>query len=228
MKSRCVILLSGLAIAGSLCAQPRQGNSAESKNFLLDASKPYVYLELDHVGPREPMQEGEPRVGLWLRLKNNCTVPIVVVMLKSSSVKAEPGVMDEIVPNPPAPKGDTAGSGIIYKPGQEGLAGLFLAPNSHGDEAWGEEGIHKGAPHGYNGDREPGVPMLTVVPSGGTFLFSLPISHVSKTWHFEVPFRFALEREGSTRQPYSYVALFWDDLPESYRKASEADQVPPR
>ncbi|MGC2299646.1 MAG: hypothetical protein WA476_12645, partial [Acidobacteriaceae bacterium] len=125
--------MSGLVIAGSLCAQPRQGSSAESKNFLLDASKPYVYLELDHVGPREPMLEGEPTVGLWLRLKNNCTVPIVVVLLKGSSVKAEPGVMDEIVPNPPAPKGDTAGSGIIYKPGQAGLAGLFLAPNSHED-----------------------------------------------------------------------------------------------
>jgi hypothetical protein len=69
-------------------------------------------------------------------------------------------------------------------------------------------------PHGYSWE---GLSVLTIIPAGGTLLFSLPINHVSKTWHVEVPFRFALETDGKTRPPYSYLAFFWDDLPEVYR-----------
>jgi hypothetical protein len=217
MKNIGVFLLLGLLSTGSLCGQPHKEGTAKASSFLLDSSKPYVYLEVDHVGQREPLLQGEPTVGLWLRLKNNCALPVVIVMLKGSLEKLNPSVMDEVVPNPPQAKGDTTGSGIIYKVEQEGLTDVFVTPNQDEAEVRGAEGGSNSVPRGYNGGQEPGVPVLTVVPPGGEISFSVPNNHVGKTWHFEVPFRFALKREGPIRQPYSYVAFFWEDLPEKYR-----------
>jgi hypothetical protein len=65
-----------------------------------------------------------------------------------------------------------------------------------------------------------------VVPPGGEILFSVPSNHVSKSWHFEIPFRFALKHDGPIRQPYSYAAFFWEDLPEAYRTRSIESPAP--
>ncbi len=46
--------------------------------FLLDGSRPYAYLQFDHVGVRKPIEAGEGSEGLWLRIVNNCVVPIAV------------------------------------------------------------------------------------------------------------------------------------------------------
>jgi len=44
----------------------------------LDPTKPIVYVKFDHSGPRDPVQDGEPKRGLWLRLVNNSVIPITV------------------------------------------------------------------------------------------------------------------------------------------------------
>lgn len=57
------------------------GFPAESQvqaKLALDETKPIVYIQFDHAGPRQPVQEGEPPNGLWLRLVNNSVLPIVV------------------------------------------------------------------------------------------------------------------------------------------------------
>jgi len=193
-------------------------------DFVLNPSKPYVYLVVDHVGPRKPLRNGEPDKGMWLRLVNNCRLPLVIIASKPSAnaAEGEPWVQDEVVPNKPSPGVDSQGAGVGYEPGQESLAEIFLHPNDDEAEVRGAEKSAKSSrglierPHGYNDGYQPGPQVLKVIPPGGEILFSLPINHVSKTWHVEVPFRFALKQEGTIRQPYSHVAFFRGDLPESH------------
>jgi hypothetical protein len=225
---RKVLLFIAFLASLSMPAQTQGHPAAQKTEFRLDLSKPYVYLEVDHIGPRTPLRESEPREGIWLRLRNNCDVPIVVVTFGHPPGKPEAalGVVDEVVPNAPDAGPESAGSGIGYSPEQKDLTDIFLSPDQNEAEIKGVEDSLKGVsegkesasrPHGYNGGYQPGFQVLTVIPPGVAVPFSVPISHVSKTWHFEVPFRFALKHEGAIRQPYSYVAFFWDDLPESYR-----------
>lgn len=44
-------------------------------DFLLDSSRPYVYLKFDHIGPRKPQQEGEGELDCGFALS------IIVVLL---------------------------------------------------------------------------------------------------------------------------------------------------
>jgi hypothetical protein len=49
------------------------------EHFVIDRSLPYVYIEVDHVGDRKPAGLDEVPKGIWLRLVNNCTIPIRVL-----------------------------------------------------------------------------------------------------------------------------------------------------
>jgi hypothetical protein len=51
----------------------------------LDPTRPIVYIEFDHAGPREPIENGEPKQGIWLRLVNNSVVPIDVEAMGTST-----------------------------------------------------------------------------------------------------------------------------------------------
>lgn len=51
----------------------------------LDSSKPIVYIEFDHAGPREPVEQGEPAQGIWLRLVNNSIVAIEVETMDTAT-----------------------------------------------------------------------------------------------------------------------------------------------
>jgi hypothetical protein len=120
-------LLTALLYAAG--AGTKVASSVES--FLIDPSKPYVYLEVDHLGPRKPLRDGEPGTGIWLRLKNNSTLPVVVI---ASGVPAESAgealwIEDEVVPNRPSTGTESMGSGMGYRPGQEDLTDIFLSPN---------------------------------------------------------------------------------------------------
>jgi hypothetical protein len=212
---------------------------APESDFLIDPSKPYVYLELDHVGPRRPLREGEPGTGLWLRLKNNCRLPIVVMAYGSLSAGDEVlSVADEVVRNPHAfGKGDGGAGGILARQGLEGMTDIFIFPNMTEAEIAAAEDMEKRAepdhhskkaaerPHGYNAGNEPMSPTITEIPPGKQLLFSLPASHVSESWHIEIPFRLALANTSGIRPPYSYVAFYDKDLKEPAEHA--APSAPP-
>src|SRR5947209_7194252 len=83
---------TALLIASTMQAQ------APVTSFVIDESKPYVYLQLDHLGPRKPLHQGEPSTGIWLRIVNNCKVPISVPSYGIPTGDAGTGVLDEIVP----------------------------------------------------------------------------------------------------------------------------------
>lgn len=82
-----------LVVSTSLLAQ-----NAPS-DFVLDKSKPFAYLEFDHVGPRKPYQAGEGNTGLWLRVVNNCRIPIVLRSIPAAEGEAGVILEDQIVPN---------------------------------------------------------------------------------------------------------------------------------
>lgn len=56
-----------------------------------------------------------------------------------------------------------------------------------------------------------------IILPGMAIYFSVPINHVNKKWHFEIPFSLDLQVRGPIHEPYSYVAFYWDDLPKAYR-----------
>jgi hypothetical protein len=57
---------------------PQTIKSQATARVALDATRPIVYIQFDHAGPRQPAEEGEPANGLWLRLVNNSVIPIEV------------------------------------------------------------------------------------------------------------------------------------------------------
>src|SRR5208283_893928 len=65
----------GLSLVHLAAAQIPAGRTV---NLALDSTKPFVYIAFDHAGSRQPVEQGEPDQGLWLRLVNNSALPIEV------------------------------------------------------------------------------------------------------------------------------------------------------
>jgi hypothetical protein len=230
MKKTAVVissLASSFLMASVLGQNQPHAVAQDDSQFLINQSKPYTYIVVDHVGPRSPLRAGESKTGLWLHLVNNCRLSIVVVGSRPSLEMQDKSrwVEDEVVPNRPSTGTESMTSGVGYRQGQDDLTDIFLSPNGSESEVRGaEEAVvahgqssRSSRPHGYNEGSLPGPSFLNVVPPGGEISFSLPSDHVSPVWHFEIPFRFALKHLDKFRQPYSYVALFWDDLSEADR-----------
>jgi len=218
-------------------ARCQQASPNVNSTFVIDTSKPYVYLAIDHIGPRKPLRDGEIGLGIWLRLKNNSQIPIVVIAsaLDVQKTNQATWVDDEVIPNVSPAGAVSVGSGIGSRKGEENFIDIFLTPNNHEAEIRSAEALSKVTnngpmiirPHGYIDRNAPSSAVLKVIPSGGEVLFSVPANHVGKSWHLEVPFRFAIEPHINLRQPYSYVALLWGDLTEADRslilKAAEIE-----
>jgi hypothetical protein len=132
-------------------------------------------------------------------------------------------VIDEVVRNPQGFGGDPMGGLIGVPHGMEEMTDIIRSPNMNEAEVRGAEKARRDAaneqespPHGYNGGYEPLAPKLTMIPPGGQLLFSLPVNHVDRFWHFEVPFRLALPNKGRRRPPYSYVAFYQEDFKDNH------------
>lgn len=248
MKSSISALI--LAIIGTLYAPAMDSAELRSlspiRDFLIDSSKPYVYLEIDHIGPRTPGNEHEPNTGIYLRLKNNCRLPIIVSTFGGpvGGTDGEVGVMDEVVLNPTAIYGDMDGTGgdsktvplLLNTPDEllspemkKAKARLQFEEQEKAKTESEQENARLEAAAKELADRPTGylfdVESATAIPPGMAVYFSVPVNHVNKKWHLQISFRFALKRQGPIRQPYNYVALFWDDLPESYRATNSEPAV---
>ena len=101
LRASILLILLGLCLLLNMLsgAQSTKDNEQDYSKFLLDANKPYVYLEVDHVGPRKPLRNDEPTMGIWLHLKNNCRLPIVVLAIGDQSGNSALSLEDEVVPN---------------------------------------------------------------------------------------------------------------------------------
>ncbi len=213
------VAFSALALAMSFVTSlgqtgvPRK--AASHGSFLLDQSKPYVYLEVDHIGAREPRNEEEPNIGIWLRLHNNCAIPIVIRTfgIPPNGSKGEIGVLDNVVLNPRQPVGDGVVSYGTWPKGMSApdVSAVLGAPGTTTKSALSQSGERKAndaMPYGY---RFPTSSSVALAP-GQSVYFSLPRNHVSDSWHVEIPFRFDLKVRSLLRTPDNFIALYQGDL----------------
>lgn len=202
MKTFFLLLFSSVALL-SVASDANDGGAKHA--FLIDPSKHYVYLKFDHVGDREPLSADEPDKGLWLRLVNNCRVPITVAIFNTENPGPHRGigVYDEVV--------STAGKGHLP---------ILYFPSKRENQAKTSTQAQEEPPEGYS---LPDVFSTTTISPGEDLLFNLPQNHVGSSWYLQVRFYFALPGEGYGTGPYSVVSFDWQDIPEKFREM----EIPP-
>jgi hypothetical protein len=195
-------LFLALFLCIALSIAPSGANDGPKKpDFLIDPSKDYVYLKFDHVGDREPLTPDEPTKGLWLRLVNNCRIPIVVAIFDTGTVNAGVGVFDEVVPlaaKRPLP--------VFHLPGRA-KSEPKPAP------------VQEEPPEGYS---PPDVFSTTIISPRENLLFSVPLNHIGPSWYLQIRFYFELPGGGYGSGPYSVVSFDWQDIPEKFRAPGAA------
>ena len=166
-------------------------------DFLIDPSKDYVDLKFDHAGSRERLAGDEVSQGLWMRLVNNCRLPVMVATFNPGTNDPGVGIYDVVVPF--VVKGPT----LRLESGKNGQRGASrISPGK--------------APKGYF---LPDTFSTASVSPGESILFSVPANHVGPSWSLEI--RFYLELPGTHygSGPYSVLCFDWVDIPEQFRAA---------
>jgi hypothetical protein len=181
-----VVAVATLAI-GQQAPAPRP----QQVDFVIERAKPFVLIEFVKIGQRQSVRKDEPALGVWLRLVNNCRVPIQLTTFQG--MDRSENVMHAVVYDEYKGPVVTMPDGTRSPPEQE--------PRSE-------------MPYGYSFD----VGMSYLVQPGKAFEFSVPVNHVSADWHVEVPFEFALP-EWHCCQPKMNALFMLHDVPEKARSA---------
>ena len=169
--------------------------------FLIDPSKPYVYLKFDHIGNRERLPGEESSEGLWLRLVNNCRIPILIATFNYGAEGSSLGVYHDVV--------------------RVKLLGPSIPSGVEPEDAF--SGHNGEMPRGY--PRTEAMPATTIAP-GSNLLFSVPLDHVRPSWYLQMYFYFDLPH-APYWGPYSVLSFVWQDIPETFREPGHT-QVPPK
>jgi hypothetical protein len=165
-------------------------NVSRGKDFVINENLPFIYVKFDYMGPGEQRGQDESSRRIWLRLVNNCKFPIVLRTygVPDESAKEEVGVMYDVVANP-----------VL-----EGMVQLGPAPAGSSAEPTGNE-VARPSAESESTEIPKGtifhVSSTEVVPPGKNVLFSIPVNHVSKKWHLEIPFTFDLPNGKGPRDP---------------------------
>lgn len=187
-RTSVLLLFMALAMTAS-------GQKESEANFVIDQSKPYVYLKFDHIGPRKPIQPGESDIGLWLRVVNNCRIPIVFKGFSMPPGISGVGLMDEVVENEPGVQ-------------------IYTTP-SEGKEIERREKLRrsKHKPEGYSSET---AGVIRVQP-GADILFSVPLNHVDDDWHMRVRFALDLDKSSISVGPFTYLPFYEWNIPKELR-----------
>ena len=191
-------------LASCVCAS---GQSQRRVDFVIDASKPYVFLKFDHIGSRRPIREGESSTGVWLRVVNNCHVPIVFE--GRDGTPGEPGVvlLDEVVDKEPMLEifaSPTPDIQVESEPPTEPSGPIGNAVSKPNKK-----------PNGYTSE----LPGTYRVAPGKELLFSFPRNHVSSGWYMRVKFALDLNSSSASIGPFTYLPFHENDLPKEFRSA---------
>lgn len=182
-----------IALAFSLSAPVSWGQTV-AQGFVVDASKPFVFVEFDHIGMRKPLSPSESQQGLWLRVVNNCRIPIRVDTFDLGTGDPGMAIFDEVVPVKPY-AGYITSSGEIHS------------------------GVPINVPQGYVLLNKSVI--HKVIPPRESLLFSVPANHVQAEWHIQFSFQFDLpERATGQQEPISLLKFYWVDIPARYREAT--------
>jgi hypothetical protein len=174
-----------------------------ARTFVIDQSKPYVYLKFDHIGPRKPILKGEDSTGLWLRVVNNCHIPIVFASFNMPIGEHGMGLMDEVVESEPMLQ-------ISSSPEE---------PKESKRRAELRNSKHK--PDGYSSET---AGVVRVQP-GNDILFSVPLNHVDDDWYMRVRFALDLDKSSVSVGPFTYLPFYEWNIPKELRRGSAA-QLP--
>jgi hypothetical protein len=164
-------------------------------DFVIDQSKPYVYLKFDHIGPRKPVQDGEGDTGIWLRVVNNCRIPIVFVSLPGI------GLVDEVVDTDPIFQVFNSAEEEKEYQRHEQLRKLKQKPTGYTYEIYGVDRV------------QPGKEIL----------FSVPLNHVDDDWYMRVKFALDLDKSSISAGPFTYLPFHEWDIPKEFRPAKASN-----
>jgi len=190
-------------------SQTQPGNGDVGEEFLVNKERPFVYLQFDHVGKEPRFNENEP-YRIWLRLVNNCRVPIVIRTsgVPDGSPAGEVGLLHNVVADPPPSR--ASGGSILGASPKLAESPAVTDPMPSG---------------GYDID----VSSTATLRASESLLFSIPINHLSRTWHTEIPFRFDPPHKRPSHyeqniggQPHMTIGYWLSDLPPDARKQVEA------
>lgn len=200
-------ILTAFQFVGAAQSKHPEGVIAP-QTFLVDRSKPYVYLEVVRIGPRIPRSDEEPKVGIWLRLHNNCIVPIIVRTfgVPDGSPDKEVGVLDNVVANPV--EGISEGVSWADNWTTSSLPFDSAASSKESSQTASTKVAPASIPRGYGSD----VSSFETLAPGQSMYFSLPRNQVSPKWHVEIPFRFDLKLHSTLTSAYNFVALYEGDV----------------
>jgi hypothetical protein len=190
MKRLSVCLL--LFAVTSVFAQNRS-----DQGFVIDRSKPYVYLKFDHIGPRKPIQKGETDSGLWIRVVNNCRIPIIFTSFTVSDGDTGVGLMDEVVDVEPMLQFSYTPAEVKDAQKHERLRRLKHKPTGYSSETTG----------------------IARVQPGEDLLFSVPLNHVDEDWYMRVKFALDLSPSSISVGPFTYLPFYEWDIPKEFRDA---------
>jgi hypothetical protein len=222
----------------------RAQNVDAAKGLRIDPSRPFVYLRFDHVGEGARVWDRDPATRIWLRLVNNCRLPIVVMGSDEvpGGLKDEVFLYDDVVSNrqgwditgypqeqqqpTPAPMRQT-----LIVPGEKSTQQTSeKKPQTKSVQQPKQPDDEGEMPLGYPaGDV---VTYETVLP-GENVLFSVLVNFISKKWHIEIGFDFDSENSDGIPERKSFANPdirghavmtltygFWD-LPEEHRAEVE-------
>lgn len=168
------------------------------RDFVIDQSKPYVYLKFDRIGPRKPIQNGEVNTGLWLRVVNNCRIPIVFQSFNMPTGVSGVGIMDEVVEDEP-------------------ILQIYSTPEEE-KEIQRREKLRKlkQKPKGYSSETAG----IVRVQPGTDMLFSVPLNHVDNDWYMRVKFALDVDKSSVAVGPFTYLPFYERDIPKELRPAN--------
>jgi len=170
-----------------------------STNFVIDSSKPYEYLKFDHIGPRKPHRCGEGSSGLWLRIVNNCRIPIVFRTSGGLPGETEPTLEDEVVQQ---------------EQGMQIISDQEISEFERSNQLRKERLKHK--PEGYSFE----VSGAAAVQPGKELLISFPMSHVDDFWYLRIKFALELNRSSVAIGPFTYLPFYKWDIPKNERPSN--------
>lgn len=180
----------------SLIMSPYLLAQSTRDSFVIDKSKAFAYLAFDHIGPRTPAGQGESTEGLWLRVVNNCNIPIV---LRSHAIDGNSGLIldDEVVPETPMLQ-------IVGSPEQVKAAE---------QEEQDRRDALKHKPEGYESE----VSGALRVQPGTEALFSVPRDHVGRFWFLRIRFALDASRSSIAGGPFTDLDFHEYELPKEKR-----------
>jgi hypothetical protein len=185
-----------LIVVGLLSAANAQNKASQS--FVLNGAKPYVYIGFDHAGNRKPLGPRENEQGFWLKVVNNCRVPVTLATFETGTSDPGIGVFHDVVP--------------YQTSGIRGFPGPQVETPSKGARDGPSESATK-PPEGYSAE----VSSMTTIAPGESVLFSVPSNHLSPKWYLRVRFTLAVSLNRIGDQPYSYAEFRWEQLPDTVK-----------